>query len=51
MRLTDGGCSTTLPLVRGGNWANNPVWVGDASYGDQVEVNGAWDTCDGLHRN
>ncbi len=28
----------------GGNWANNPVWVGDASYGDQVEVNGAWDT-------
>ena len=30
----------------GANWANNPFWVGspgNASYGDQVEVNGSWD--------
>ncbi|MBT5063161.1 MAG: hypothetical protein HN758_07505 [Verrucomicrobia bacterium] len=27
-----------------GNWANNIIWVGpDASYGDQVEVQGNWD--------
>lgn len=27
----------------GGGWANNPFWVGGASYGDQIEVNGGWD--------
>lgn len=27
----------------GGNWANNPVWIGDATYGDQIEANGTWD--------
>lgn len=30
----------------GGAWANNPIWIGspsNASYGDQVEVNGGWD--------
>lgn len=27
----------------GGGWANNPFWIGGATYGDQVEVNGGWD--------
>jgi hypothetical protein len=27
----------------GGGWANNPFWIGGATYGDQVEANGTWD--------
>ena len=27
----------------GGGWANNPFWIGDGTFGDQVEVDGSWD--------
>jgi hypothetical protein len=27
----------------GDGWANNPFWIGNATYGDQVESNGTWD--------